>query len=69
VQHTKAEKYIPSDQIYTKWELHIYRMAIKWTKWPYSIPTSSIARPVKINPNWYVWFENIPSGNPALEMV
>jgi hypothetical protein len=27
--------------------------------------TSSIARPSKIYPNWYFWFENIPSGNPV----
>jgi hypothetical protein len=29
--------------------------------------TSSIARTSKIYPNWDVWFENIPSGNPALD--
>jgi hypothetical protein len=27
------------------------------------IPASSIARPSKIYPNWYFWFENKPSGN------
>jgi hypothetical protein len=27
--------------------------------------TSSIARPSKIYPNLYFWFENKPSGNPA----
>jgi hypothetical protein len=27
---------------------------------------SSIARPSKIYPNWDFWFENIPSGNPAV---
>jgi hypothetical protein len=26
-------------------------------------PTSSIATPSKIYPNWDFWFENIPSGN------
>jgi hypothetical protein len=36
----------------------------KLTKWPLNIPTSSIARPSKIYPNWSFWFENIPSGNP-----
>jgi hypothetical protein len=29
------------------------------------VPTSSIARPSKSYPNWYFWFENTPSGNPA----
>jgi hypothetical protein len=29
------------------------------------IPTSSIARPYKIYPNWDFCFENIPSGNTA----
>jgi hypothetical protein len=27
-------------------------MVVKYTKWPYNIPTSSIARPSKIYPNW-----------------
>jgi hypothetical protein len=31
------------------------------------IPTSSVARPSKIYPNWDFWFENIPSGNPDIE--
>jgi hypothetical protein len=30
------------------------------------IPTSSAARPYRIDPNWDFWFENIPSGNSAL---
>jgi hypothetical protein len=30
------------------------------------MPTSSIARPSKIYPNLDFWFENKPSGNPAL---
>jgi hypothetical protein len=30
------------------------------------MPTSSIARPSKIFPNWYFWFENISSGNPGV---
>jgi hypothetical protein len=29
------------------------------------ITASSIARPFKIFPNWDLWHENIPSGNPA----
>jgi hypothetical protein len=29
------------------------------------IPTSSIATPTKIYPNWDFWFENVPSGNTA----
>jgi hypothetical protein len=28
-------------------------------------PTSFIAIPSKIYPNWNFWFENKPSGNPA----
>jgi hypothetical protein len=30
------------------------------------MPTSSIARPSKIYPNPDFWFENMPSGNPAV---
>jgi hypothetical protein len=30
------------------------------------IPTSSIARPSNIYPNWYFCFENMASGNPAV---
>jgi hypothetical protein len=37
---------------------------LKYTEWPKNIPTSSIARPYKIYPNWDFWFKNIPSGNP-----
>jgi hypothetical protein len=29
------------------------------------IPTSFIATPSKITPNWDFWFENIPSGHTA----
>jgi hypothetical protein len=29
------------------------------------IPTSSIAKPFQIYPNWDFWFENMPSGNPV----
>jgi hypothetical protein len=48
-------KNIPNDQ-------QIYQMAIKHPK----RPTSSIARPSKIYPNWNFWFENAPSGNPGV---
>jgi hypothetical protein len=44
-----------------------YQMAIKYTKWLENLPTSSIARPSKIYPNWNFWFENMPSGNPDVE--
>jgi hypothetical protein len=27
------------------------------------IPTSSMARPSNIDPNWDFWFENVPFGN------
>jgi hypothetical protein len=43
----------------------IYQMAVKWTKRPWNIPKSSIARHSKNYPNFDFWFENIPSGNPA----
>jgi hypothetical protein len=39
----------------------MYKMAVCM----YNIPPSSIARPSKIYPNWYFWFENMPSGNPG----
>jgi hypothetical protein len=31
------------------------------------VPTSSIARPFKIYPNWDFLFENMPSGNPDVK--
>jgi hypothetical protein len=49
---------------YTKLPLN-YQMTIKCTKQLKNIPTLSIPRPSKIYPNWYFWFENMPSGNPA----
>jgi hypothetical protein len=30
-----------------------------------NIPTSSVAIPSKIYPDWYFGFANMPSGNPA----
>jgi hypothetical protein len=50
-------------------------MADKYTKWTENlpndknIPKSSFARPSHICPNWDLWFENIPSGNPALQNI
>jgi hypothetical protein len=32
-----------------------------------NIPTSSVATPSKIYPNWSFWVENEPSGNPGLD--
>jgi hypothetical protein len=58
---------------FTKWPQTItnghklYQMATKYTKWPYNVPTPSMARPSKIYPNSDFWFENIPSGNPAFK--
>jgi hypothetical protein len=40
-----------------------YQMAIKYSKWPYKIPTFSILRPTKIYPNRDFRNENIPCGN------
>jgi hypothetical protein len=42
-------------------------MTVKCSKWPKNIPAFSILRPSKIYPNWDFWFENKPSGNPAVE--
>jgi hypothetical protein len=47
----------------------IYQIAGKLPEWPQNIPTSSIARPSKINPNWDVWFKNLPPGNPASHYI
>jgi hypothetical protein len=33
-----------------------------------NIPTTSIAGPSKIYPNWYFWFENKQSGNPVAQV-
>jgi hypothetical protein len=41
----------------------MYQMAILMDKLAVKIPASSIARPSQTYPNWYFWFENIPSGN------
>jgi hypothetical protein len=59
VQHTKNEKIVPNYQ-------EIYQRLIKRPNGNIgNIPTSSIARPPNIYPNWDIWFENIPSGNPG----
>jgi hypothetical protein len=34
-----------------------------------NIPTSSIASPSKIYPNMDFWFENMPSGNPGVDVM
>jgi hypothetical protein len=34
-------------------------------KWPYNIPTSSIAKSSTIYRNRDIWFEIMPSGNPG----
>jgi hypothetical protein len=50
----------------TKWTWRLpdysemYQMAIKYA-------TISIKRPTEICPNWYFWYETIPSGNTAAE--
>jgi hypothetical protein len=50
---------------YTKMSI-IYQMAVKLTKCPKNTPTSFIARPSKMYPNWNFWSENKPSGDPLL---
>jgi hypothetical protein len=59
----------------SKWA-NIPKMTTKYTKWPY-VNGSKIDQMVikfanifktrhsKIYPNWDLWFENKPSGNPA----
>jgi hypothetical protein len=51
---------------YTKWQQ-------KYNKWPQNRPNGrkiyqhfSLQDPPKFTPNWEFWFENMPSGNPAL---
>jgi hypothetical protein len=62
----KREKIYQISNNYTKCPLNITKgckidhVSIKYTN------TSSIARPSKIYPNLDFWFENKPSGNPAL---
>jgi hypothetical protein len=41
-------------------------MVEKYSKWPQNIQKLSIPRPSKIYPSSDFWFENIPSGNPAV---
>jgi hypothetical protein len=43
----------------------IYQMAVKCSKSPLNKPEFSVPKPSKTYPNWDLWFENIPSGNPA----
>jgi hypothetical protein len=43
--------------------LKMYRMPVKYSKCTLNIPTFSIPKSSKLNPNWDFWFENIPSGN------
>jgi hypothetical protein len=43
-----------------------FQMAGKFTQWPKHIPTSSICKTFQNLPKlFFVWFENIPSGNPV----
>jgi uncharacterized protein (DUF2249 family) len=42
----------------------IYQMSRVYSKCPQNISNFSIPRPSNIYPNWYFWFENLPSGNP-----
>jgi hypothetical protein len=42
----------------------MYQIAVKYSKWSYNIPSFFIPRPSKIYPNWYFWYENLPSGIP-----
>jgi hypothetical protein len=62
--YQNLEKYTKSALNYQNGH-KIYPMAVIYSKWTWNIPTISISRPSKIYPNWNLWFENIPSGNPA----
>jgi hypothetical protein len=63
LQHTKTGKNKPNDhKIYPNGH-KIDQMAVKWTKWPQNISTTT--RPSNIYPKWDFWFENIQSGNPV----
>jgi hypothetical protein len=59
--YQSSEKYrktainIPNSHINIPKGRKIDQMAINYT---------STIQPCKIYPNWYFWFENIPSGNP-----
>jgi hypothetical protein len=55
---TKLPTNIPNDH-------NMFHLAEKFTKQPFNIPTSSIASPSKIYPDWDFGFEKIPSGNPG----
>jgi hypothetical protein len=45
----------------------MYKVALKYSRWPQNMPTFYIPRLSAINPNWDFWSENVPSGNPALK--
>jgi hypothetical protein len=64
VQHTKNGKKYELTIKYTKWKYKIPKCN-KIDQMVINIPTSSIARPSKIYPNWDFLLENMPSGNPA----
>jgi hypothetical protein len=55
-----VQTYQNGKNTYTKLPQTI-KTAVKFTK---KLPTFSIPRPSKINPNWDFGFENKPSGNP-----
>jgi hypothetical protein len=48
-------------------------MAMTYSPWAkkhfQKFPKFSIPSPSKMYPNWDFWFENIPSGNPGLNVV
>jgi hypothetical protein len=50
-----------------KWRQKLSNGDKKYTKWPRNIPKNYITRPSEIDQSWHFWYENIPSGNPALD--
>jgi hypothetical protein len=46
----------------------IYKVVVKWTNLPENIQHISLQETPKLTQIGIFWFENIPSGNPALEL-
>jgi hypothetical protein len=65
VQHTKTGKTIQNDdKMYQiKYEIKNIPFGHKIDQLANKKPTSYLARPSKIYPNWEFWFHNIPSGS------
>jgi hypothetical protein len=67
VQHTKKGKIYQITLKYTKRSQNIPN-GCKIDQTAINLPTSCIAIPSKIYPNWDFWIETTPSGNPAFNL-